>query len=79
MTDPIRYKMYLTSGKKRKVIELQLEEFAWEEKQLCRIKMVLHLQLGDGKVEKVYVSDWWVKAGGEWYHVLRDPFFFPGV
>ena len=79
MTAPSRYKVYLTAGRKNQVKELQLLQFNWEEEQLCAISMVLQIQQNGGKIKKVHLSDYWVKAGNEWYHVIKDAFFFPGV
>jgi hypothetical protein len=41
--------------------------------------MVARLRLPDGQIKEVPLADWWVKASGEWYHVIRDLLFFPGV
>jgi len=79
MTTAGRYRMYISGGKKQEWAELKLVQFNWEEEQLCRIKMVLYFRLENGRVKKVHLSDRWVKAEGNWYHVIRDGFFFPGV
>ena len=79
MTRPGRYRVYMTGPKKDELIEMQLLQFSWEEKNLCKIGMELKFRLANGRMEKVYLDEWWVKAGGEWYHVVRDDFFFPEV
>ena len=79
MTRANRYRLYIAGGIKREWTELKLVQFNWEEEQLCRIKMELYFRSENGRIEKAYLADWWVKAGGEWYHVIRDGFFFAGV
>jgi hypothetical protein len=79
MTPPSRYKVYLTAGRRNQVKEIGLLQFNWEDEQLCTISTVLQIQQNDGKIKEVHLSDYWVKAGSKWYHVIKDSFFFPGV
>jgi len=79
MTEPRRYGVYMEGSVKNKLIEMKLGPIAWETDHLYKIACVTKLKLENGKEQVVHLQDLWVRAGGRWYHVIRDNFFFRGV
>lgn len=48
-----------------------------EGEYLRVIKCKLILELPDGQKSEAGIRDRWVFVGDRWYHLIKDPFFFP--
>jgi hypothetical protein len=48
-----------------------------EGEYLCAVKCKLLIELPDGKKEEVGIRDRWVLVRDKWYHLIKNPFFFP--
>ncbi len=73
-----RYRNYLLmQGGNTKIQEVVLVHFAKKSPYCYDIGTYLEVVDPAGKRRKITVIDRWVQAGGEWYHVVRNPMFFP--
>ena len=74
MVRPGRYDNYmrLTSpagGESR----LEVIRLVPKTEHFVEIPLYLYLSGSDGSDHRVAVQDFWVRVGGKWYHVARDP------
>ena len=76
MVEAARYHMYVKGPARNELINIELRDLAQKTEYCVEITMVAHIKIDSKKKKEMVLHDRWVNAGGEWYHVLRDPIFF---
>ena len=79
MVNPNRYRMYMQSGMRNELSEIEVRDLVQETEFFCVIHCLVRLRLANGEMNEIFLRDRWVNAGGRWYHVIQDSLIFPGV
>jgi hypothetical protein len=56
---------------------IEIEKIQRVTADLYEIHFMLKLITSKNEKNELFFKDQWVRAGGDWYHVMKDPFLFP--
>ena len=75
-----KYQNYIRLHKSKEQLD-HLQVFAIEKMTdyLYVVRMKVHFQDAEGQVRSLSYRDNWVCVDGQWYHVIKNPVFFPKV
>jgi len=73
-----RYRSYAPKAEGYDRVDIEVRDLVKETEYLLMVHCVIsfHNEVGD-EHKKRFIRDRWVYAGGRWYHVVKDPIFFP--
>lgn len=72
-----RYRTFL-DGTKDDLVEIELKDRIQVTERFVVIKCIVRLNTNSAEgIKNVPIADYWVYAGGKWYHVLIDKLIFP--
>lgn len=77
MADPDRYHEYMRNTGRNKLKDIEMIDIVQKNDYLAEIQVNVYVEKRNDDTEEVYLKDEWVKAGGQWYHLLRDKLLFP--
>lgn len=76
MVDESFYKVYMRSGKVPDVSDFQIQKLVKKTPSFYAIDCMIRVNKADGEKKDAYLTDYWVKVKGKWYHVIDDKMFF---
>lgn len=76
MVEEARYRIYVSGPARNELINIEVRDLAQKTEYCVEITMVAHIKIDSKKKKEMILHDRWVNAGGQWYHLLRDPIFF---
>ncbi len=79
MVEPEKYKWYVKGAKLNDLQEIKISNFEKHTDYYYTVHFTSRFVMENGEEKEVYRKDEWVKAGGEWYHVLRDFLMFQNI
>jgi hypothetical protein len=76
MTSIGRYRVYVPKLRKD-VQSVEVRGLNRKTSHLVTIECLVRMRTAEGELRDVYLEDAWVSVREKWYHVIRDPIFFP--
>lgn len=76
MVEPDRYEQYAQGAKQNDLKVIQISGIDKITEYNYTVHFTSRFVTKTGEEKEVYRNDEWVKAGGNWYHVLRDFIMF---
>ena len=76
MVEAARYRIYVSGPARNELINIEVRDLVQITAYCVEITMVAHIKIQNEKKKEMVLHDRWVNAGGQWYHILRDPIFF---
>ena len=71
------YKNIFSGAKQNKLIEVVVQKITPKTEHFFEFACLLRFKTMNGKILEKFTLDRWISVRGEWYHVIKDPLFFP--
>lgn len=76
MVDESFYRVYMRSGTEVNLDNFQVQKLVKKTPNFYAVECLIYVKMPDGEKRDTFLTDYWVKVNGKWYHVIDDKLFF---
>lgn len=73
------YEQYMKGAQNNRLVEIEPLGIEKKTDELYEIKFYQRFIAPNGKEKEIYLTEEWVEAGGNWYHIFQDALMFPQI